>query len=283
MKYLKLMRVKHYLKNFLIFLPIIFSKNLFNISVLNKSLIGFIVFCMISSVIYILNDLKDIENDKNHPIKKNRPLASGEIGKNKAIIIMFLLIFGIVFLLGINKLLLNKSNIFLIIYFVINILYSYGLKNVPLLDITILSFGFVLRVLYGGVIASISVSSWLFLTVLSVSFYMALGKRKKELEKLKNKKTRTVLKYYTESFLEKNMHMFSTLTIVFYSLWATLIVNSDLFKYSIVFVILILMKYNLNIEKDDFGDPVDVILGDKILIIIGLIYSLFSFFILYFL
>ena len=281
MKYLKLMRVKHYLKNFLIFLPIIFSKNLFNINILKKCINGFIVFCMISSVIYILNDLKDIEKDRNHPIKKERPLASGVVSKKTGITIMILLFVIVILLLIINGLLLNKSNIFLLLYFIINILYSCGLKNVPLLDVTILSFGFVLRVLYGGSIASIPVSNWLFLTVMSISFYMALGKRKKELVKLKGTKTRNVLKYYTESFLEKNMYIFLTLAIVFYSLWSTLIINNDLFKYSIIFVILILMKYNLNIEKDSYGDPVDVVLGDKILISILLVYCLFCFIILY--
>lgn len=281
MKYLKLMRVKHYLKNFLIFLPIIFSKNLFNLNILGKCIVAFFAFSFISSVIYILNDLKDIEKDKNHPIKRNRPLASGAISKQNGIIIMVLLFIITILLLMINGLLLNKANIFLLIYFIINILYSCGLKNIPLLDITILSFGFVLRVLYGGGIVSIPVSSWLFLTVLSVSFYMALGKRKKELIKLKGAKTRSVLKYYTDSFLEKNMYMFLTLAIVFYSLWTILIVDNDLFKYSIIFVILILMKYNLNIEKDGYGDPVDVILGDKVLISILSVYCLFCFAILY--
>ena len=281
MKYLKLMRVKHYLKNFLIFLPLIFSKNLFNLNILSKCIFAFFTFSFISSVIYILNDLKDIDKDRNHPIKKSRPLASGEISKKTGIVIMILLFIVTIILLMLNGLLLNKANIFLLIYFFINILYSCGLKNIPLLDITILSFGFVLRVLYGGSIVSIPVSSWLFLTVLSVSFYMALGKRKKELIKLKGAKTRNVLKYYTESFLEKNMYMFLTLAIVFYSLWTVLAVDNNLFKYSIIFVILILMKYNLNIEKDGYGDPVDVILGDKILISTLFVYCLFCFTILY--
>lgn len=281
MKYLKLIRVKHYLKNFLVFLPIIFSKNLFNITILRKCTVAYIAFCFTSSVIYILNDLKDIDKDRKHPIKKSRPLASGEISKNAGIIVMILLFIVTIILLMLNGLLLNKANIFLLIYFVINLFYSFGLKNVPLLDITILSFGFVLRVLYGGSIASISVSSWLFLTVLSVSFYMALGKRRKELIKLKNANTRSVLKYYTDNFLEKNMYMFLTLAIVFYSLWTVFAVDNNLFKYSIIFVLLILMKYNLNIEKDGYGDPVDVILGDKILMSILLVYCLFCFTILY--
>ena len=281
MKYFKLMRVKHYLKNFLVFFPIIFSKNFLNFNILVKSIIGFIAFSLVSSIIYILNDLKDIEKDKNHPIKKNRPLASGEVSKRNAIILMILLFCIVISILFFNDLLFNKGNLLLIIYFVINILYSFGLKNIPLLDITILSFGFVLRVLYGGLIISIPVSSWLFLTILSISFYMALGKRKNELIKMKNSKTRKVLEYYTKEFLEKNMYMFLTLSIVFYSLWATLGVTIGLFKYSIIFIILILMKYNMDVENDNFGDPVDVILSDKILIVITAVYAIFCFFALY--
>lgn len=281
MKYLKLMRVKHYLKNFLIFLPIIFSKNFFDLDILIKTIVGFVAFSIVSSIIYILNDLKDIEKDKKHPIKKNRPLASGAVSKKSAIFLMIILFITVILVLMISNLLFNKGNVLLLIYFIINILYSLGLKNVPLLDITILSFGFVLRVLYGGFIISIPVSSWLFLTILSVSFYMALGKRKNELVKMKDSKTRNVLKYYSKEYLEKNMYMFLTLAIVFYSLWSTLGVSTDLFQYSIVFVILILMKYNMDIEKDNFGDPVDVIFGDKILISITLIYAIFCFFALY--
>lgn len=275
MKYLKLMRVKHYLKNVLVFLPLIFSKSFLDVQALSKSFVGFIAFSLISSVVYILNDLNDIEKDKNHPVKKNRPLASGAISKGAAIALMFSLIIIIILLLLFSNLILNLGNILLLIYLIINIFYSFGLKDVPLLDITILSFGFVLRVLYGGFIISTPISSWLFLTVLSISFYMALGKRKNELIKLKDGKSRKVLQFYTKDFLEKNMYMFLTLSIVFYSLWSTLGITIGIFRYSIVFVILILMKYNMNIEHGGFGDPVDVIFSDKILIIMSIIYAVF--------
>lgn len=281
MKYLKLMRIRHYLKNFLIFLPIIFSKRLLEKVILLKVIIGFIAFSLTTSVIYIMNDLKDIEKDKKHPIKKERPLASGKVSKKEAIILCMILSCAIIVGLYLTNMLFNGGTILLAVYIFINILYSFGFKNIPLLDITIISSGFVLRVLYGGLITSIPVSSWLFLTTLSIAFYMALGKRKNELVKLDNNSTRQVLKYYTKEFLEKNMYMFLTLSIVFYSLWSTLGVVNKSFRYSIVLVLIILMKYNMNIENGGYGDPIDVILNDKILIIIGIMYGLACFAILY--
>lgn len=281
MKYLNLMRIKHYLKNFLIFLPIIFSKSLLEKEILLKAIFGFIAFSLSTSIIYIINDLKDIEKDKKHPIKKERPLASGKVSKKEAIILCMILSIVVIIELYLTNMLLSWGTILLAVYIFINILYSFGLKNIPLLDVAILSSGFVLRVLYGGLITSIPVSSWLFLTTLSIAFYMALGKRKNELLKLDNNSTREVLKYYTKEFLEKNMYMFLTLSIVFYSLWSTLGVSNESFRYSIVLVIIILMKYNMNIESGGYGDPIDVILNDKILIITAIMYGLACFGTLY--
>ena len=279
---LKLLRVKHYIKNILVFLPLIFSSNLLNYNKLVIVILAFIVFSFTSSIIYIINDIRDKEKDKNHEVKKFRPIASGDIKVKEAIIIAIILfIINILILFSIHKL-FDISSIVLIAYLIINLLYSLGLKNIPILDITIVSIGFVLRVLYGGLIVDITVSSWLFYTILSISFYMALGKRRNELIKSDKLDTRDVLKHYNKDFLDKNMYMFQTLSIVFYSLWSILGTNNVLFRYSVIIVILLLMKYSMNLENDSSGDPVDVILGDKILILLGIIYvvlMLFAFYI----
>lgn len=281
MKYLKLMRIKHYLKNGLVALPAIFAGVILDPSILLKTIIAFITFSFTASIVYIINDIKDIEKDKAHPVKKKRPLASGEVSIKSAIILAILLVLLIVGILYFSNLLLNPGSLILLLYLVLNIAYSLGLKDIPLVDITILAFGFVLRVLFGGLLLNIEISSWLFLTVLSASFYMALGKRRNELIKLKGEKTRNVLKYYNKEFLDKNMYMFLALSIVFYSLWSTQGVDNPLFKYSSIFVILILMKYSLNVETDGLGDPVEVILGDKVLMLIGILYAAFCFVVLY--
>lgn len=281
MKYLKLMRVKHYLKNVLVALPVIFAGVALHPVNIFKTLIAFITFSLTSSIIYIINDIRDVEKDKKHPVKKKRPIASGEVSIKAAVILAILLFVATIAILYFSGLLFNYGVLVLLVYFVLNLGYSFGLKDIPLVDITILASGFVLRALYGGLLLNIDLSNWLFLTVLSGSFYMALGKRRNELIKLEGKETRKVLKYYTKEFLDKNMYMFLSLSIVFYSLWSTLGVDNRFFKFSSILVILILMKYSLNVEQDSLGDPIEVILGDKILIILAFIYAAYCFAVLY--
>lgn len=273
-KYIKLIRIKHYIKNFLIFLPLIFSRNI-NATNILLSILGFISFSFASSIIYIINDIRDKEKDKNHPTKKNRPIAAGTISITNALIVAtLLLIITIAILIYLST--FNKFiSIYIITYILINIMYSFGLKNIALLDVFILALGFLIRVLYGGALINVEVSNWLFLTVLSISFYLGLGKRRNELiaqEKTGNT-TRSVLKYYNKEFLDKNMYMCLSMTIIFYSLWCQDL-NSDYIMWTIPIVLLICMKYSLNIESNSSGDPVEVLLKDKILMLLVGIYAI---------
>ena len=285
-EYIKLIRVKHYFKNLLIFLPLFFSGQFLKTDKLISTIIGFISFSLVASMIYIFNDYKDIEKDRKHNIKKNRPLAAGTVSKKESIILLFILFIlniGVVFYLTtrIN----SYSFIYLeLIYLIINILYSIGLKKVPILDLVILVSGFMIRLVLGGIINDITISNWLYLTVLSVSFYMALGKRRNELLKQKDT-SREVLKKYNKDFLDKFMNIFQTLTIVFYSLWCidggT---NTNLKNYTILtipMILIILMKYSLNIEQDTYGDPIDIILEDKVLILLCIVFGVAMGIILY--
>lgn len=279
-KYLKLIRVKHWIKNFLIFLPLIFSKNI-NIDNIKLVILGFISFSLASSAIYIINDIKDKEKDSKHPTKKNRPIASGAISVNNALLVMVILLLmtiGILIYLSLDNYFIS---LYIIGYVLLNIMYSMKLKNIPLLDVTILALGFLIRVLYGGALINVEVSSWLFLTVLSISFYLGLGKRRNELkvqEKVGN--TRNVLKYYNKEFLDKNMYMCLCMTIIFYSLWCQDL-NYEYIMWTVPLVILICMKYSLNIESNSSGDPVEVVFKDKVLIVLGLVYALSLIIILY--
>ena len=269
-EYLKLMRVNHYIKNLLIFLPIIFNKSFLNLNKLIPTIIGFVSFCLISSSIYIINDINDLEKDRKHPIKRNRPIASGKIKvKTAKVISIILLIISIIFLvLGSFKysydIIFSVS--YLIMYFGLNIIYSLGLKKVPIIDIAILASGFLIRVLLGGIVSDVIVSSWLYLTIISVSFYLGLAKRRNELKKHKGLKTRDVLKFYNKDFLNNNMYIFGATSIVFYSLWAKSY-EKDLILWTIPIVMIIMMKYNLDIESNDSeGDPVNVILHDYVML-----------------
>lgn len=280
--YIKLMRPKHYLKNGLILAPLFFSKE---INILSKTIsvfFAFLAFSFISSTIYIINDTMDAEKDKQHPKKCKRPIASGKIPKKNAIIFsIFLFILSFTFhYFGNEKKLFSISTIYLISYFFINLSYSLGLKNKPILDLVLLSAGFLLRVLYGGEITDVPISYWLYLIVITFSFYMGFGKRRGELEIKGDKNTREVLKKYSYEFLDKKMSIFMALTLVFYSLWTvdkktTDVVGSDLFIWTVPLVIIIFLRYSYVIELGESdGDPVEVLLSDKVLIGLVIVYIL---------
>lgn len=273
--YLRLIRVKHYIKNFLIFLPIIFSLNFYNIQMDVKVLIGFFAFCLTCSIAYIINDLQDIEKDKMHPEKCKRPIASGKVSKKEAYALISILVIFVVGIVIVGK--MNyQSIVILALYLGLNILYSKRLKNIPLLDVIILVFCFVLRVIYGAVIINVDVSHWLYLTIISFSFYLSLGKRRNEMVKIEGN-TREVLQYYTKNFLDKNMYMCLGLTITFYSLWCVDARNmakfgTEYLAFTVPIVMIICMKYSLDIEGNSYGDPVEVLLSDKVLMFLVLIY-----------
>ncbi len=276
--YIKLIRAKHWLKNGLIFLPIFFSLNMLNTTYLEKGIIGFFIFSFISSIVYVINDMKDIEKDKLHPIKKNRPLASGKVKVTEAKIIIGLLCIFAVSLMSL--LYIKENNIFIFIipfcYLFLNILYSNGLKNVPIIDVVILVSGFVFRVMYGGVIVNVEVSKYLYLMIIFGSFYLGFGKRRNEMMK-NGEKSRKVLERYNESFLDKNMYVSLALAVVSYTLWCvdpTTIsrIGNDYLFWTIPLLMIILQLYSLDIEGNSHGDPIEVLLGDKKLLITAIIY-----------
>lgn len=271
-KYLKLIRIKHWLKNGLVFFPIFFSINLLNISLLLKAFIAFLVFSFTSSIVYVLNDINDVEKDRLHPIKKKRPLASGEISIKKAKIIIAILAVITAILTALMYYQSRKIVIAIIplAYLVLNIFYSKGLKNIPIIDVVILVSGFVLRVMYGGVVANVEVSKYLYLMIMFGACYLGFGKRRNEIIKNGNK-SRKVLSFYNQGFLDKNMYVALALAIVSYTLWCVdpmtieRIGNDNLF-WTIPIVMVILQLYSLDIEGNSHGDPIEVILSDKILI-----------------
>ena len=270
-KYLELIRIKHWIKNILIFVPIVCAKKVTSSNLL-LTILGFFAFSFVSSFIYIINDIRDIESDKLHPRKKERPLPSGKITINFAIIISLLMIIAALILNSIiNKGVTNISILILLIYVIFNILYSFGMKNVEILDILLLASGFVLRVYYGASILDIKVSNWLFLTVMSASFFLGLGKRKNEI--INNKNSRRVLEKYNKEFLDKFQYVCLGLTLVFYSLWAKE-QESSYIIYTVPIIIAIFMRYSLIIEKQNEGDPTTILYSDKFLLITCVLYTI---------
>lgn len=284
--YIKLARPHHWIKNFLVLLPLLCSGHVMEPDRLIRGLWGFLAFSLMASAIYCINDVKDREKDRSNPAKCRRPVASGAIAPGAA--------------LGFGGVLLALSVVCGILaagrepwayaalgaYFLLNLAYSLGLKRVPLLDIAILVSGFLLRMLYGGQVTDIVPSKWLCLTVVSASFYLGLGKRRGELRS-QSSTARSVLRYYTESFLDRNMYLCLSLAVMFYALWTmdaltVARVGSEGLIWTVPLVLLICMKYSLDVEGQSDGDPVEVLLGDKVLLLMALLLAAVIGFMIYF-
>lgn len=284
---LMLMRPKHYLKNILIFIPLVFSKNLCNAQLLLKSMLGFCAFSLLASVVYIFNDIHDVEADRLHEIKRNRPIASGNISISFAYImsVILLIVSAICNIMCECEL---RTFVIMALYFLTNLGYSLGLKHVPFLDVILLVAGFLLRVMYGAALIHVELSSWVYLTVISLSFYLGLGKRRNEIKKAGiTGGTRKVLAYYTYEFLDKFMYLCLTLAVAFYALWSAdkdIIANyqTDKLIWTVPFVIVLLMKYSADIESNSYGDPVDVITHDRVLVILSAVFCLSLLALIYF-
>jgi 4-hydroxybenzoate polyprenyltransferase len=290
--YLRLLRVNHYIKNCLVFVPGFFSLSFFERRSVAVFCVGFAVFSILSSIIYVINDIRDIEKDRHHGIKRLRPLASGKIPVRRAAAAVFLLMPVLVILMVVLK--NTAENIdfraaagYLTLYLALNIVYSCGAKNVPIVDIAILASGYVIRVLFGAALIGEGISVWLYLTITVGSLYLGLGKRRNEINGAGNSgETRPVIKFYSHNFLDKNMYMCQTLCVVFYALWsidgATVQrLHTGAFVYTIPLVLIILFKYSLDIETDSDGDPTSIILNDRPLLLLCALYIAAAFFIVY--
>lgn len=266
--YIKLMRVHHYIKNLLVFAALACSGQFFQGEKLWRGVAGFFAFSMVASAIYVINDIRDREKDRLHPAKRERPIASGAVCVKAAwVMAAALLALGG----GCNALVFHPgASLLLAAYLVLNLAYSFGLKDVPLVDVSILVSGFLIRIIYGAIITDIQISNWLYLTVIAGAFYFALGKRRNELKRTGSTSTRKVLEFYNPDFLDKNMYMCLALANVFYALWSmddsTVAArgNNGLI-WTVPVVLLITMRYSMDIEGDSDADPVEVLLHDRML------------------
>ena len=282
--YLKEMRVHHYIKNLLVFIPLVCSGQILDPDKLLPSVYAFLSFCFISSAVYFINEIRDVEKDRNHPTKRNRPIAAGQIsiraaGCCAAILILLAAVF--------NCLCFRvSSSILLLLYLLLNLAYSFGLKNIPLLDITILAAGFLIRAVYGSIVTGIEMSDWLYLVILSAAFYLGLGKRRNELKKQGNENTREVIRKYPASFLDSNMYICMGLVFVFYALWTMAANTIEAYHgsrliWTVPLVMLIFMKYSMTVEGNSDGDPVEVLIHDKVLLGLCALYLLLMMALLY--
>lgn len=283
LSFFSLIRIHHWLKNLLVLFPAFFSGKFFCPQELFLSFRAFFSFSLLASAVYIFNDLYDMKKDQRHPVKCHRPLASGKVSKLSAILMfLFLIVLSVVLDLAYSS--TRSSLVILLIYLILNLGYSISWKNIPLVDIVILASGFVLRLFYGGEFMQIPISHWLFLCIMTSAMFLGIGKRRNELRQFGEKrKTRLVLHFYKETFLDQHLHNFGVLALVFYSLWTLTISTTGIaLVWSVPFCILLFFRYTYIIESSQSsGDPVNVIIKDwPLLTLIGC-WGIFLLFALY--
>jgi decaprenyl-phosphate phosphoribosyltransferase len=280
MKFLKLLRVHQYTKNLFVFAALFFSGNFTNLEKIQEGCIAFICFCIVASSIYILNDLKDVENDKLHPVKKDRPIAKGEVKPIVAIVIMFVLAIS-----GLSIAYFSNHYFFIILlaYFILNLGYCFGLKNISIIDVTIVALGFVLRVVAGGTITNISVSHWLIIMTFLLALFIAFAKRNDDLViKIKNGlDMRSASKGYSFEYISSVMSILNAVLVVCYIMYITSIEVVERFSnrpiyLSTLFVILGVLRYlQISLVEKNSGSPSLIVLKDLFLQLCILAWILF--------
>ena len=266
---IKLIRVNQWVKNFFIFAPAFFAEKLLDIPVLTDVTLGFFGFCFMASTIYIINDYADIEKDKLHPEKCKRPLAAGTVKVSTAFIVCAVL------LISSSLIAISISNYFfgiLIFYFLMNLAYSFRLKQIAILDVTLISMGFLLRVIAGGILAGINVSKWLFLMTFLLSMILALAKRRDEFIVLQRKgSNRVSIRGYNLNFIDISLRFLATVTFVCYIMYTisddvVQRFGSDYIYTSSFFVLIGLMRYlQLSFVYKLSGSPTKILYSDKII------------------
>lgn len=280
------MRPKDWAKNLFLFIPLFFSGNFFEPEKLIGLLYGFIAFSFVASAIYIINDYQDIENDKKHPEKSKRPLASGKASAKVAIFLAFMLI-----ILGFGIAYLVKSSFFYLlgIYFFLNLAYSFGLKNIAILDIFIIAIGFSLRIRSGGVIANVEVTIWLNIMVFLLALFMAIGKRRDDalLKLSSGQDMRKVVKGYTIEFLNALVALVCAVIIVSYFMYTVsdkviMRHGTNRLYFTALFVMAAIMRYlQIIFVYQDSGSPTKILYKDRFIQISMLLWMTSFYFLIY--
>ncbi|MFO7979800.1 MAG: decaprenyl-phosphate phosphoribosyltransferase [Candidatus Aminicenantes bacterium] len=285
---IKSARPKQWIKNFFIFAPLIFSQNLFEIPLLIKSITAFAAFCLLSSSLYILNDISDLEEDKHHPLKSKRPLASGQINKSQAWIAFSVLL---ALSIAISFLFLNQNFMFAaLIYVILQFSYSFGLKHVIILDVFIIAAGFIIRVIAGGFAINVQISHWLLICTLLLALFLALSKRRHEIILLGEEAVnhRPILKEYSPYLLDQMIAVVTASTVIAYCLYTiseetVSKFGSTALIYTLPFVLYGIFRYLYLIhQRAQGGTPEALIIKDKPLLIDVFLWIASAVLILYF-
>ena len=286
LNYIKLLRVKSWAKNFFVFVPVVFAKLLFDADTFYIIVMGFFTFSIASSAVYVLNDIVDAPKDAIHPLKMDRPIASGKISKKHALVLgafLYLLLALITFKMNLSFM------IIIWIYVFINMLYTTLLKQIVIVDIFCIASGFMLRVIGGGLLISVYISKWLILTTMFLSLFLAVMKRRVEIANSPDaKEQRTVLKDYSLNFIDQIVAMTGSGVILSYALYSVADKTVEKFGterliFTTMFVIFGIFRYMYLVYKKDKGENViEVLITDPPMIINLILYVSSAVFIIYF-
>lgn len=275
-----LMRPKQWTKNLLVFAALIFSIRTAQVQMLGQVFTGFILFCLVSSCVYILNDYVDRDRDRIHPEKKNRPLASGAMNPQTA------LTFGMVLLAASFYIAFRFHLLFgfvLLLYFSLNVLYSLRLKHVVIIDLLIVASGFVLRAVGGGLVIGVPLTPWFLICTLLLALFLAISKRRHELVVLKSDKGdhREVLEHYSMDLLNQLNAIVTTATIMSYALFTFTSGHTIHLMWTLILVLYGIFRYMYLIHVEGRGGKPDKILwDDKHILVTVVLYAVSVLFIL---
>ncbi len=279
------MRPKQWTKNLFIFAALLFDLKLFDLTYAVRTVLAFVLFCVLSGSVYLINDLTDIEKDRQHPVKRNRPLASGKLKRSWAVTAAVLvppITLSLCFLLQ------PLFGLIALAYFVIQLLYSFGLKNVVILDVLIIAAGFVLRVAAGAAVAEAQrFSPWIYVCITLLALFLALGKRRNELTLLDANalEHRKVLQEYSPELLDEMIALVTSSTVIAYSLYTFSAENLPANKammLTIPFVLYSIFRYLYLIhEKKLGGSPEEILIRDAPFIVSNLCWGAIVVLILY--
>ena len=272
---IRAMRPKQWVKNVLVATAPLAAGRLFESEVLTRVALAFLAFCLVSATVYLVNDVRDVEEDRLHPRKQFRPIAAGELRPGAAL--------GLAAVTGVLGLTLGflvalPLGITLVVYLVVQVLYSAFLKHLPVVDLAVVASGFLLRAIAGGVATGIPLSQWFLLVAAFGSFFMVAGKRYSELKAIGGDAgTRRSLLRYSESYLRFAWMLAAVMVLISYSLWAfenrfNPVLGVPWTAISIAPFTLGLLQYALEVDTGNAGEPEDVVLHDRVLQGIGVVW-----------
>ncbi len=268
--YLGLLRPHQYLKNLFIFLPLFFGLKMYDTHLMIYTAAAFLAFCGTASAVYIFNDIRDIEDDRRHPVKKSRPLASGAVPVGKAVAIMILLLAASI---SLSLFIGAPIALLLLGYVAINAVYTLWLKHHAILDITVIAVGFILRLFVGSESSGVALSMWIILMTFLLAFFLGLAKRRDELLVFyeQGEKTRKAIDGYNKEFIDSAMIIMASVTIVAYIMYTISSdvmrrVHSDKLYITVLWVVLGIMRYlQITLVDKKSGSPTLVLIKDRLI------------------